>query len=895
MILLLAAADAGALTTATWTGGAGTTSYNNPANWDTPDVPVNTLTETYAVVIPGGVTVEFDVPGVQEVTDFQLGSDATLVVNPGRSLTVLDFAEVYGRVTTDNGTFDAPAPAAQFPGNEARAHVSGGGAIAIAAPSYSSTGLSSRGTYAILSADGAGSVLDLSSLAALFDNHNYTAYEQRHQITATNSGVVDLSGVQSISGPTREGSDRLDIVITTNGNVMLDALQSTTAGTGEVRFDLNLPSYTLPSLTDANQTRFILADAMTLHVPVLETHNGEGFTLGDNATVDAPLLESLTWSEIHPGAGATFDAPNLVDISGTVVNVSPAWTLQNATIVNLDNARLSVSGGAQFGTAFSDIAAASYSSAGLSGRGTYAVLSADGTGSVLDLSSLTTLLDNHNYTAYEQRHQVVATNGGVVDLSNVQSISGPTREEDDRLDIVVNTGGDVVLGALQSTTAGTGEVRFDLDVPTYTLPALETTVNTQFNVADGRTLNLPLLVSHNGEGYGLGDGALVDAPSLVSLTNAVLSAGAGATFDAPNLVDISGSVVNPSPAWTLTRGTLANLDNARVSVSGGLVFDDISAASYSSAGLSGRGTYAVLAADGTGSVLDLSSLTTLLDNHNYAAYEQRHQVVATDGGLVNLSNVQSIAGPMRESQDRLDFIVNTGGHIDLSSLQSVTTGNGEVRFVVSAGGQLTLGEVTVTDDFSLSVADNTSRVDFVGGLNLDATSDLNVSGLATVALGGHFSFDYTDEAAMACDEAVFQFDGGGQQWLEVGGEDLGPAGLAGTGNFGIAQLVVGGSGATEVLLVDAIDNGNRASNEALYLYGSGGLDGLDVLTGSTLVIGDINVYALIDGEQIHVNEWFGESVTSVAFRDGWVALPEPATLALVGLGGVAMVLLRRRR
>ncbi len=671
-ILLLAAAGAMGQTTATWTGGAGTSSYNDADNWDTPDVPLNTPTETYAVVIPDGVAVEFDVAGgAQEVTDLRLGTDATLTVNPGRSLTVLDFAEVYGQVITDNGTFSAPAAAAQFPGNRAMAHVSGGGGI--------------------------------------------------------------------------------------------------------------------------------------------------------------------------------------------------------------------------------DIAATTYSSAGRRERGTFTILSAAGAGSTLDLSSLLTIIDDHHTGSYEQIHVIAGTNDGVVDLSSVQSMSGPTYQESDRLDIRVNTGGNVMLDALQSTEAGTGEVRFDLDVPTYTLPALETAVNTRFNLADNRTLNLPLLTSHNGEGYSLGDGATVDAPALTSLTDAVLSAGAGATFDAPNLVDISGTVVGVSPAWTLTRGTLANLDNARVSVSGGLVFDDVAAASYASTGLRDRGTYTILSATGTGSLLDLSSLTSLADDHSTGNYEQVHQVTATDNGLVDLSGVQDIAGPLYEDKDRLDFIVNSGGRIDLSSLQSVTTGNGRVRFVVSAGGHLTLGDVTVTDDFSLTVADNTSLVEFVGGLHLDPTSSLDISGLAKTTIGGNFSFDYDDETRFACDEAILQFDGAGEQWMEVGGEDLGPPGLAGTGNFGIARLVVGGSGAAEVLLVDAIDNGNRASNEALYLYGSGGLDGLDILTGSTLVIGDIHVYALIDGEQVHINEWFGDDVTSVEFRDGWVVLPEPASLALLGLGGAALLLRRRRR
>ena len=661
-------------TPALWTGLAGTTSYNDPGNWDTPAVPVNGGGTTYSVTIPAGAAVEFDVPGPQEVTDFDLGDNATLTVNPGRSLTVLDFAEIYGLVTTDNGVFSAPAAAAQFPGNRARAHVSGGGSVTIAAPSYSSTGRTERGTFTILSATGTGSLLDLSSLLSITDNHSTGNYEQIHVISATNDGVIDLS--------------------------------------------------------------------------------------------------------------------------------------------------------------------------------------------------------------------------------KVQNISGPTYEESDRLDIVVNTGGNVILDALQSTTAGNGEVRFAIDVPTYGLPALETAVNTQFDLSDGRTLNLPLLVSHSGEGYSLGDGATVNLPELISLTNAVLSAGAGATFDAPKLADISGSVINLSPAWTLTNDVIGSMDNARISVADGTqfgtAFGDVSATAYASTSITWRGTVTVLSATGTGSLLDLSSLLSIADNHYTAGYEQVHQVLATDNAVMDLSGVQDIAGPTYEASDRLDFIVNSGGHIDLSSLQSVTSGAGHVQFLVSAGGQLTMGEVTISNQMTVDVTDDTSLLEFVGGLHLDPTSSLNVRGGAKVRIGGNFSFDYTDEAPFACDTAVFEFDGTGEQWMEVGGADLGLPG-PGAGNFGITQLIVGTeTQATTVVLVDLIDNGNRASNEALYLYGSGGLDGLRIPGESTLLIGDINVYALIDGQMEHLNAWFGPGITRVEYDQGWVVLPEPATLALLGLGGFGLLLRRRR-
>jgi hypothetical protein len=80
------------------------------------------------------------------------------------------------------------------------------------------------------------------------------------------------------------------------------------------------------------------------------------------------------------------------------------------------------------------------------------------------------------------------------------------------------------------------------------------------------------------------------------------------------------------------------------------------------------------------------------------------------------------------------------------------------------------------------------------------------------------------------------------------------------------------------VLTEFIDNGNRNGDEreALYLYGLGGPDGLELLSGSTLAIGNIDTYAFVDGEMVHLNSLFGPEVNVVPFGEGFLvadALP----------------------
>ena len=102
---------------------------------------------------------------------------------------------------------------------------------------------------------------------------------------------------------------------------------------------------------------------------------------------------------------------------------------------------------------------------------------------------------------------------------------------------------------------------------------------------------------------------------------------------------------------------------------------------------------------------------------------------------------------------------------------------------------------------------------------------------------------------------------------------------------------------SDLFLVDLIDNGNRSSREALYLFGSG-IDGLQILNESTLFIGDIPLYALLDGGMTDIHDLFGEGITQIEFGEGYIStatIPIPAAVWLLGSGLLALVGIRRRR
>ena len=865
-----------------WTGTGDGTSYNHPGNWNPATVPINDG-DNYSIVIPTGQTVVFNVPnpgvGTNAVDQISLASGSTLTINPGRTLEVTDSAAIFGTLTVDNSTFNAPSAASLANSGKPRLLASGGGSLTLGASTLSGTYSESQ---TILSADGSGTLLALPSLSTLSVVEN-TGWADTLTIAASNSGVIDMSSLSS-AALTSSSEDRLRFSIATGGNIDLSNLQTTS----NTVFDVMVPSYSLASLLSANNTSFHTGPGAALSLPTLADINGGTHTVEAGASISAPSLATLRKATLAIDDSGSFSAPNVYDIQGTTITYTPGLNLTLGTLSEINSSRLFVEGGAVVNNISDSVLTGTYSES-------QEIFTADGSGSLLDMSSLTSVSLSEN-TGWSDTLSIVARNSGVVDLSNVSSATMAAGE--DWLRFAVQSGGGLDLSNLQSTS----RVAFDVGVASYSLPSLASAANTNFQVASGTTVNLASLTAQNGGRYTLASGSTVEAPIITSLNNVTLDLADTATFNAPMLTDFAGSTVTITPNTNFTPGLLSNINGARLFVEGGAVVSQVIATTFS-------GTYSesqeILVADGPGSVADLSSLTSMALSEN-TGWADTLSVVARNSGTIDLSQLSSVG--IAGSEDVLRFLIQSGGHINMPSLQ---TASGKVSVVIEAEGSLSVGDLTVTPNLAISVADVTSTFDVNGSLLLDAGASLAIGTGGGATVSGNYSFGTTNEAAIAFSSGILKMDGAGTaltpQSLEVGGLDLGTPGvdfgdptdvfdpfvdLGGTDNFSIGQLVVGHPGeATVVTLMDVIDNGNRASPEALYLRGLGGPNGLQLLGGSTLVIGNLNVYAFLNGSWVHLNDLFGPGQQMIPFSYGGgeggggflalVAVPEPAAVALI--------------
>ena len=672
LAFLALASDAAYAVTATWQGGNG--SYCDVSKWDTPTVPCNTMFATFDAVFPAGsYTVTRDAATcdpagftICETDTLSLGDHVTFRIEAGETHSALGQCDVAGVVNNDGGDFDCPT--ATFVGNLARALVALDGRTDIGAPIYSSTGLT---VATLFSATGQDSLLDLHTLTEVNAGFSYNQYGVEAQtITASDGGRIDLSGVTTLVLPAR-AEDRVDVTVNTGGEIDLGSLDTISgsgrglfridnggtvdlmslANSGRATFDVDADSVNLPSLLTADNTIFLVTGGGTVaaHTTTGASYQSMGMghaTLMSATDTDSLLdLRALTSlnanfnvnqygvevQTITASNGGRINLSNVqtmtgparaedrldvlvsdtgeIDLSGlhtidgirTRFTASAGASLSLPSLVSATRSRFFASDGASISA--TGTTGASYTSTSI---GNATLMSATGTNSVVDLRALSSLNANFNTNQYGVEVQTItASNGGRIDLSNVQTMTGPARPED-RLDIVVSDTADIDLSNLQTIDG----------------------IRTRFTASAGATLSLP---------------------SLISATRPRFFASGGASI--------------------IATGTTG--------------------ASYTSTGI---GAATLMSATGASSVLDLRALGSIDAGFNTNQYGVEVQTItASDGGRIDLSGVTTLALPAR-AEDRVDVIVNTGGEVDLFSLETIS-GSGRGLFGIDNGGTIDLSSL----------------------------------------------------------------------------------------------------------------------------------------------------------------------------------------------------------
>jgi autotransporter-associated beta strand protein len=594
-------------------------------------------------------------------------------------------------------------------------------------------------------------------------------------------------------------------------------------------------------------------------------------------------VSSLALAE---SAGLTVSSTRNLEVLG-VASINGLLTVNGGSFTaanlgtTLSNGRVALTGSAS-----AVIAATTYNN----GRGTSeTIFSSTGTGTVLDLSSLQSMTFGTLSTGTVYTKTIQASSGAVIDLSGLSSVSTISGDNNDALNFVMDGGGTIDLSNLQSINSATGNggerVRFYYEAgQTYSLPKLVTARATEFYLRTGTTLNVDELttIERNYSTISLGTDAAFNAPELTSMANATIGAGAGAAFNAPQLSNLSRVSLTIQPDYTFNTAQLTSINHSTIHVSGGMTFDRVIAPSYgNTVGVSET----IFSSTGTGTVLDLSSLQSMTFGTLSTGTVYTKTIQASSGAVIDLSGLSSVSTISGDNNDALNFVMDGGGTIDLSNLQSINsaTGNGgeRVRFYVDGNGKLILGNVGIINRTELLLRTNSSRAAVTGSLNMASTSTLSVVQGAQLSIGGNLTLRQTAESQVSMTAGTLQMHGAGTQQLEVGGQDVGVSGTVATnsGNFGIGRLLVGSETQQSIVqLTDLVNNGNRngpsGAAEALYLFGTSGLSGLQLFNDSTLVLNGINVYSwdAASSSSVHLNSLFAPGVLSIPFGEGRLQL-----------------------
>lgn len=638
--------------------------------------------------------------------------------------------------------------------------------------------------------------------------------------------LLDLSTLGSLSTPYNAGCCgsyvEFWVRASDSGVVNLSSLTSVTGAShrGWLRFrEETGGKLLLPNLVTSSGYVIFESLSAGFTLPALQSVSTGYFIVPAGNQLDLPSATSITSSTIAIANGGSLNAPGLSVFDNSQLELNPQRSFNAPPLQSIHGAQFRLSAGSNFA-----VAATTYATASNIGY----LITADGFGTVFDGSTLTSFRATYGggcCGAYGT-NQVIASNGGVVKLPQVRVLEGAGYRG--VLRVRAESGGMVSLNALESSS---GNVSFETSASSLELPALRSASSAVFTAGVFDTISVPQLEELVGSSIQLADGAFMSAPSLTRFES---------------------SFVELTPGRFLEAPPFEQINNSRIFVREGKQFE-VAAAEYVNAGSPGE----VFGADGAGTRLDLSSLKSFSAPWNSGC--------CTGWG-------------------ELAVRVSNGGTIDLSGLATVAGAvyNGVTRFDAASGGTLVFGSPVFASGFSRLSADGILSHLRFHSLSLRAASQMHLTLVSNAHFTGDFEFTSTDENAIKLGDGKVSMEGDATgdapQKLEVGCPDLGMPSGALAPNFQIGQLTIGRPAQpTVVQLVDAIDNGNRPAGqpERLYLQGFPAENGLRVLGGSTLYLGDIELYAVISNQWTRVRDLFGPGQTCIPFDGGQICLGEP--------------------
>jgi len=557
---------------------------------------------------------------------------------------------------------------------------------------------------------------------------------------------------------------------------------------GPFVFDVTIPAGTPRSIIEMDLDECVVGSFVL----------GEGKTLLLPKDANYTVTEQANISGIIDGKGGHFNALD-ASFPGKKTQI---WA-ESGSVITLTGNR-----------------ATQYSSAGLDDSAI--LMSAKGVGSKLDLSSITNLAAGFNSNkSSSQVHTIMATEGGQVDISGVQTIIAPIDYED-RLNILLNNGAIDFASLRELSSSSSGYTRFELaNADTVTLPALEKIAKTVFALTKGAQL------SANG-----------DKPISYSSTgfteNATLASakGAGTLLDLSSITHINGGF-NSNKSSSQVH-TISATEGAHINLSG------------------------------------VQSVSAPVDSEDSLE-------IQLDNGFMDLSSLKSIqsggAGYANIGMDN-NSILHTG-NLEVRAKLNVSLNGGSV---------LRTNGLRTTKPTSIALRDPYDLLEVAGDFDMSADTRIFNSGNANLILGGDFAYTHADPKMIPLGKSTVFFVGPGPQEVEVAGLDVMtyPDEFLQDDNFGYGQIVIGQPNEpTAVLLVDNIDNGLRGgfsgpdgeAVEALYLFGK---DGLWILGGSTLYLNGLHVYARLNDvatglyKVTDLYDLFGPDETKIAFDEGWI-------------------------